>query len=97
MSPSFRSNSYRKKLWFYEQKQQNLATTIFSKTPIACTSTIARMYDISDCLSIHLPSVAITVTASTNWRFNQVDGIAAKKTLPEIRTATIQVCANDAL
>ena len=52
------------------------------------------MYDISDCLSIHL---AITVTASTNWRFNQVDGIAAKKTLPEIRTATIQVCANDAL
>ena len=51
------------------------------------------MYDISDCLSIHL---AITVTASTNWRFNQVDGIAAKKTLPEIRMATIQVCANDA-
>ena len=94
MSPSFRSNSYRKKLWFYQQKQQNLATTIFSKTPIACTSTITRMYDISDCLSIHL---AITVTASTNWRFNQVDGIAAKKTLPEIRMATIQVCANDAL
>lgn len=91
MSPSLRSNSYRNKLWFYQQKQQNLATTIFSKTPIACTSTIARMYD---CQSIHL---AITVTASTNWRFNQVDGIAAKKTLPEIRMATIQVCANDAL
>jgi hypothetical protein len=52
------------------------------------------MYDISDCLSIH---IAITVTTSTNWRFSQVDDIAAKKTLPEIRTATIQVCANDAL